>query len=59
MARTVEYKGYKFIRTGLQKWDYSCDFNGRFRWGEIEELKADVDLILSGLGLPEKKRGYE
>lgn len=30
----------------------------RVRFGTIEELKSDVDLVVSGIGLPAPERGY-
>lgn len=52
------YKGFTFAKTGKSPWDWRCDFDGRSRWGTVEELTVDVDLVLSGIGLPAKVKGF-
>lgn len=56
------YREMKIVKTGRASWDYRVDFvidgNPRSRWGTLEELKADIDLVLDGFGLPSKQRGF-
>ena len=46
------YNGYVFKKTGKLSWDWRCQFGSRTRWGTIEELQNDVDLVVAGVGLP-------
>lgn len=52
------YKGFTFVKTGKNPWDWRCEFNNRYRWGTVDELISDVDLVLSGIGLPAKVKGF-
>lgn len=52
---TQEYKGHTFTKTGRASHDWHCCFGGRNRWGTLEELRGDADLIESGIGLPTPK----
>lgn len=62
MAITIEHLGYTITKTGTQAWDYRCTFteNGlpRTRFGTVDELKADIELVTSGNSLPPKQRGF-
>lgn len=61
MAREIEYRGFTIKKTGSTAWDWHCTFdqNGtpRSRWGTIDEMKADCDLVADGIGLPAPQRG--
>lgn len=50
MTRT--YKGHTFTKTGRSAWDWRCCFGSRVRWGTIEDLQKDVDLVVAGVDLP-------
>lgn len=50
MAST--YNGYTLVKTGRMAWDWRACFNGRYRWGTLAELRADIDLVASGISLP-------
>lgn len=52
------YKGYEIVKTGRQAWDYRVCFSGRTRWGTLDEVKADIDSVVSGIGLPSPQRGF-
>lgn len=58
----MKYRGYDFSNPhkGYQNWRCTFMENGkpRVRFGTIEELKSDVDLVVSGIGLPAPERGY-
>ena len=49
------YKGYDIVKTGRMAWDWRVCFNGRYRWGTLDELHFDIDLVVSGIGLPSPK----
>jgi hypothetical protein len=62
MARSIEYRGFTITKSGRQSYDYRCTFeeNGkpRTRFGTVEELKNDCDLVADGIGLPAPERGF-
>lgn len=57
-SKAKEYRGFIIERTGNAPWDYHVNIAGRDRWGTVEELHADVDAHLDGLGVPTAERGY-
>ena len=52
------YRGFELVKTGRQPWDWLCMFGGRARWGTLAEIQADVDLVVSGVGLPAPQKGF-
>ncbi len=62
MARARQYKGYEILNAsgGYQDWYSSFDENGapRTRWGTLDEIKADIDLVVDSQSLPPKQRGF-
>ena len=62
MATPVEYRGFTITNpgNGYQDWRCTFDWQGgqRTRFGTLEEIKEDCDLVLDGFGLPAKQRGW-
>lgn len=58
----MKYCGYELTNPnkGFQNWRCTFTENGkpRVRFGTVEELKADVDLVVFGIGLPAPEKGY-
>lgn len=54
----MNYRGFTLTR-GRTYQDWSVYFPSlrRARWGTLDEVRADVDAVLSGAGLPMPKRG--
>lgn len=52
------YRGFEFVKTGRQSWDWRGNFNGRYRWGTLAELRADADAVLAGFALPVNKPAF-
>lgn len=62
MAKSRTYKSHTISNAGGGFQDWRCTFieNGapRVRFGTLEEIKADIDLVTSGCSLPAPERGY-
>lgn len=58
----ITYREMNIVKTGRAAWDYRVDFvidgKPRPRWGTVEELKADIDRVLDGFGLPSVHKGF-
>ena len=61
MAKSVEYRGFTIANPngGFSSWRCTFSEHGqpRTRFGTLDELKADCDLVADGIGLPPREQG--
>lgn len=55
---TREYRGHTLTRgRTFQDWSVFFPSLNRVRWGTLDEVRADVDAVVEGRGLPSVQRG--